>query len=111
MGVWSLVLVTAYCDAGIMYNGEMVRPGVAACAPGHDGLMYVLPYTNVGWLCADRGSMVSEGHIDIWMPDCEKAQLWGRKWIALEIIDEGDSRLGEYESQWPQTRQMGGPCF
>jgi hypothetical protein len=108
---WSLILVTAYCDFGFTYSGEMVRPGIAACPPGHDGLMYVLPYTNVGWECIDRGSMVNDGHIDIWMPDCEKALLWGRKWIALEIRDERDSCLGEYKSQWPQTWQVGGPGF
>jgi len=79
------VLVTAYCDIGIMYNGEITRPGVAACPPGYDGMRFVFPYTDAGWTCTDRGEMVREGHIDIWLQPCSAAWLWGRKWMLLEV--------------------------
>ena len=79
-----LTLMTAYCEVGYTYSGEFVRPGIAAC-PAEDpiGTEYCDVVTGQCWVCKDRGSMVNEGHIDIWMSSCDDAIQFGRQYRWL----------------------------
>lgn len=75
-GVFS---VSAYCDTGIMASGRITEHGAAACGPGVPfGAQFILGSGRIV-TCLDRGGLVTDRHIDVWMDSCDAAILWGRR--------------------------------
>ncbi len=69
-----LFSVSAYTNAcvpannGLTASGTITRPGVAACGPGLPFGTHILLATGRVVICLDRGGLISDGHLDIWIP-------------------------------------------
>ena len=77
------VLITAYCLNGTTRRGRWVRAGIVAADPRvfplsryvelFDGQRYLGKY-----LVDDTGGMIKGEHIDMWVPTCREATIFGR---------------------------------
>lgn len=79
------MLITAYCDAGRMADGNWVHPGAAA--GGWDlpfGSLVQISGMGV-FMVEDRGGAVHPGHIDVWMGSCDDAMYFGREWRTVQV--------------------------
>ena len=84
--------VSAYWDGsgahpyqGLTKSGEYTRPGVIACGEVYEfGTRFLVKGT---WYeCKDRGSAVTDTHLDIWFPSEEEALEWGRQHLDVIIL-------------------------
>jgi 3D (Asp-Asp-Asp) domain-containing protein len=78
------VLVTAYCLNGTTRRGRYVRPGIVAADPHLFPLSrYIELYAGTKYLgrflVDDTGSRIRGAHIDMWVPTCREAILFGRQ--------------------------------
>ena len=78
------VLVTAYCLSGTTRRGRYVRPGIVAADRRLFPLSrYIELYAGekyIGrFLIDDTGSMIRGAHIDVWVPTCREAKIFGRQ--------------------------------
>ncbi|HEY8745784.1 MAG TPA: 3D domain-containing protein [Chloroflexota bacterium] len=82
---WQGMIVTAYCDAGQMADGNWVHPG--AVAGGWDlpfGSLVEISGMGV-FMVEDRGSAVHPGHLDVWMGSCGSANYFGRESRSVRV--------------------------
>lgn len=85
--------VSAYVDSegippwGITASGVETKPGICACGPGYSfGARFYS--TETGWIeCQDRGGLVSNRHLDIWMKSEERMVEWGRKMLLMVVLE------------------------
>ncbi len=77
--------VSAYSGEGKTASGRPTGPGICACGPRYPfGTRFEVP--GVGTcVCYDRGSAVSNKHLDIWMPTWEQAKAFGRKSLTVTV--------------------------
>ena len=78
------VLVTAYCLSGTTRRGRYVRPGIVAADRKLFPLSrYIELYAGEKYLgrflIDDTGSMIRGAHIDVWVPSCREAKIFGRQ--------------------------------
>jgi 3D (Asp-Asp-Asp) domain-containing protein len=78
------VLVTAYCLSGTTRRGRYVRPGIVAADRKLFPLSrYIELYSGEKYLgrflIDDTGSMIRGAHIDVWVPTCREAKIFGRQ--------------------------------
>jgi 3D (Asp-Asp-Asp) domain-containing protein len=78
------VLVTAYCLSGTTRRGRYVRPGIVAADPHLFPLSrYIELYAGTKYLgrflVDDTGSRIRGAHIDMWVPTCREAVIFGRQ--------------------------------
>lgn len=78
------VLVTAYCLSGTTRRGRYVRPGIVAADPHLFPLSrYIELYAGKKYLgrflVDDTGSRIRGAHIDMWVPTCREAIIFGRQ--------------------------------
>jgi len=78
------VLVTAYCLSGTTRRGRYVRPGIVAADRKLFPLSrYIEMYAGEKYLgrflIDDTGSMIRGAHIDVWVPTCREAKIFGRQ--------------------------------
>ena len=78
------VLVTAYCLSGTTRRGRYVRAGIVAADPHLFPLSrYIELYAGKKYLgrflVDDTGSRIRGAHIDMWVPTCREAILFGRQ--------------------------------
>jgi len=78
------VLVTAYCLSGTTRRGRYVRPGIVAADRRLFPLSrYIELYAGERYLgrflIDDTGGMIRGAHIDIWVPTCREAKVFGRQ--------------------------------
>jgi 3D (Asp-Asp-Asp) domain-containing protein len=78
------VLVTAYCLSGTTRRGRYVRPGIVAADRKLFPLSrYIELYAGEKYLgrflIDDTGSMIRGAHIDVWVPTCREAIVFGRQ--------------------------------
>jgi 3D (Asp-Asp-Asp) domain-containing protein len=78
------VLVTAYCLTGTTRRGRYVRPGIVAADRKLFPLSrYIELYAGEKYLgrflIDDTGSMIRGAHIDVWVPTCREAKIFGRQ--------------------------------
>jgi 3D (Asp-Asp-Asp) domain-containing protein len=90
------VVVTAYCQGTRTATGVRVAPGIAAADPRvfplgssvrvsglhgrYDGVYQVL----------DTGSRVRGRHLDLYLPNCKEARLFGRRSALASILRRGN---------------------
>lgn len=77
------VEITAYCLSGTTRRGRWVRPGIVAADPRVFPLSrYVELFEGDNYLgrflVDDTGLLIKGQHIDIWVPTCREARLFGR---------------------------------
>ena len=72
---------------GITYSGAQTRPGVAACGPSLYGKTLYSPMLPGKLVtCLDRGSAITDAHVDLFMEREEDALEWGRKSITVLVL-------------------------
>lgn len=87
--------VSAYYDGtravddplrGVTASGARTIPGTLACGPGYTfGTRFYVP--GVGWyMCKDRGRLITDNHIDLWMPTRAEAMKWGRQTLMVIVV-------------------------
>ncbi|HWE41337.1 MAG TPA: 3D domain-containing protein [Gemmatimonadaceae bacterium] len=77
------VEITAYCLSGTTRRGRWVRPGIIAADPRVFPLSrYVELFEGDNYLgrflVDDTGLLIKGQHIDMWVPSCREARLFGR---------------------------------
>ena len=78
------VLITAYCLSGTTRRGRYVRPGIVAADRKLFPLSrYIELYAGEKYLgrflIDDTGSKIRGAHIDVWVPTCREAKIFGRQ--------------------------------
>lgn len=93
LGTVALTLsVSAYTDGcgdgrGLTYSGTRTRPGVAACGPALYGRTLWSPMLPGKYItCLDRGSAITDGHVDVWMESEAEALEWGRRELVVLVL-------------------------
>lgn len=77
--------VSAYSDTGITASGAWTRSGYAACGPSFPfGTAMVVK--GRAYLCADRGGLVTDRHLDLFTYDEEAALSFGRQELPVVVI-------------------------
>lgn len=72
------------CD-GIMANGHHVFQGAAACPPDWAfGVVFYIPSLRRWGMCADRGSAIGPGRLDLWMRSRGEALKFGKQ--KLQVV-------------------------
>ena len=85
------VVLTAYCLSGTTRRGRYVRSGIVAADPRYFPLSrYIEVYVGDQYfgrfLVDDTGSRIRGPRLDVWMPTCREARLFGRvKGIAVLV--------------------------
>jgi 3D (Asp-Asp-Asp) domain-containing protein len=97
------VLMTSYCLRGTTRRGRFVRPGIIAADPRFFPLSrYVELYIGKEYygrfLIDDTGRKIKGNHIDVWLPSCRDAIIFGVKRGTAVLLP----RL-------PEIRQAGAP--
>ena len=91
--------ITAYDDSsgiGITASGTQTREGICACGPTYPfGTIFYVE--GVGrFVCQDRGGLVTDDNIDIWLPSYQEAMEFGIRqaevtaWIPIGVMTEKD---------------------
>jgi 3D (Asp-Asp-Asp) domain-containing protein len=84
------VSVSAYTNAdgaghGITASGARTRPGIVACGPSWPfGTVFLV--AGRAMVCMDRGSAITDGHIDVWMAAEDAAWTWGRRTLTVGVL-------------------------
>lgn len=87
------VTATAYCDGGTTRSGTKARTGIVAADPRVLPVGTVLrildgPHAGV-YTVMDTGAAVKGRRIDIFIPDCARAERFGEKPMRVRIIRLG----------------------
>lgn len=77
---------------GITASGERVKEGVTAACPRElpFGTQLYIPYFDNVYTCQDRGSAITDGHVDIYMDDVDEALAFGRRELDVIILPSGE---------------------
>ena len=99
------VLITAYCLSGTTRRGRYVRPGIVAADRKLFPLSrYIELYSGERYLgrflIDDTGGMIRGAHIDVWVPTCREAKIFGRQRGTamllprheLEVVQSGSAK-------------------
>ena len=102
------VLVTAYCLSGTTRRGRYVRPGIVAADRKLFPLSrYIELYAGEKYLgrflIDDTGSKIRGAHIDVWVPTCREAKIFGRQHGTamllprpeMQVVQAGASEINE----------------
>jgi 3D (Asp-Asp-Asp) domain-containing protein len=92
------VLVTAYCLNGTTRRGRYVRPGIVAADRRLFPLSrYIELYAGEKYLgrflIDDTGSMIRGAHIDVWVPTCHEAKIFGRKHGTAMLLPRPETQV------------------
>ena len=88
------VSVSSYWDGsgappyqGLTASGVQTGPQTCACGPRYPfGTVFIVD--GVVYVCQDRGSAITDGHLDLWMTSEEAAIKWGRQTLAAIVVTE-----------------------
>mgnify|MGYP001583981858 FL=1 len=78
--------VSAYDDFGLTASGAITSQGTVAA--GRDipfNSVVVVPRWGAG-IVQDRGSDITNGHVDLWMSTYEQTVEWGRKEMLVIVL-------------------------
>jgi 3D (Asp-Asp-Asp) domain-containing protein len=82
---------TAYCLSGRTALGHGVRRGIIAADPrllrlGSKVILNAGGYTGQ-YLVSDTGGGIKGRRIDIWVPSCAEARRFGRRTVAVSLVE------------------------
>jgi 3D (Asp-Asp-Asp) domain-containing protein len=92
------VLVTAYCLSGTTRRGRYVRPGIVAADRKLFPLSrYIELYAGEKYLgrflIDDTGSRIRGAHIDVWVPTCREAIVFGRQHGTAMLLPRSGTQI------------------
>jgi len=75
---------------GVTASGKMVQEWHTIACPRSMkfGTRIYIPYFDKEFTCEDRGNAITEGKLDIYIADLDKALQFGRRQIEVMIIEE-----------------------
>ena len=78
---------------GVTASGEKVKEGYTVACPKSMpfGTKLYIPYFNKVFTCTDRGGLITEGHLDIYMRKLKDAQDFGRQQLEVQVIKLDES--------------------
>jgi 3D (Asp-Asp-Asp) domain-containing protein len=84
--------VSGYCNEsgaspyqGLTASGQYTRQGIVACGPSFPfGTRFLIK--GKWYECQDRGSEITDDHLDIWFPTREEAIEWGRRELLVQFL-------------------------
>jgi|GEM_PF-4636162 len=79
---YTVFMMSAYCTDGITASGIAPRPGVVAAGYQYPfgTPIYLVGYGQV--IVEDRGGAIYGNRLDLWMPSCFQAELWGVRYLV-----------------------------
>jgi 3D (Asp-Asp-Asp) domain-containing protein len=91
-------LATAFAQSGITRCGKVTQRGVVAADVNVLPMGTKILVRNAGpysgtYTVADTGSKVRGKHIDIYMPDVQKARQFGRQFVEVTVLRWGDGKM------------------
>jgi 3D (Asp-Asp-Asp) domain-containing protein len=85
---WRTWRATFYCDRGLTASGKWAGPGIIASGPEFRfGTIVDLP----GWgplSVEDRGGVIYNGRIDIWVDSCSEALVLGVQYLGGWFVSQ-----------------------
>ena len=92
------VEITAYCLSGTTRRGRYVRPGIVAADPRFFPLSrYIELYASGKYLgrflVDDTGKNIRRARIDIWMPTCREAVIFGRQRGTAVLVPRPEAQV------------------
>ena len=92
------VLVTAYCLSGTTRRGRYVRPGIVAADRKLFPLSrYIELYAGEKYLgrflIDDTGSRIRGAHVDLWVPTCREAIIFGRQRGTAMLLPRPETQV------------------
>jgi 3D (Asp-Asp-Asp) domain-containing protein len=98
------VLVTAYCLSGTTRRGRYVRHGIVAADPKLFPLSrYIELYAGTKYLgrylVDDTGGRIRGPHIDVWMPTCREAIVFGRRRGTAALVQRSEVQVVQTGTQ------------
>jgi 3D (Asp-Asp-Asp) domain-containing protein len=92
------VVITAYCLSGTTRRGRYVRSGIIAADPRFFPLSrFVELYAGTRYLgrflVDDTGSRIRGARIDVWMPTCREAVIFGRQRGTAVLVPRPEVQL------------------
>jgi 3D (Asp-Asp-Asp) domain-containing protein len=85
---------TAYCDHGQTQSGVRTRPGIVAADPRVLPIGTVLriedpePFDGI-YVVMDTGRAIKGSRLDIYVPECGRAERFGRQMIRVTVLRLG----------------------
>jgi 3D (Asp-Asp-Asp) domain-containing protein len=75
-------------DYGITASGKRVKENHTIACPKsmHFGTQIYVPTLRKTYICEDRGSMITEGKLDIYIADVDQARKFGRQKLDVQIF-------------------------
>jgi len=87
------VKATAYCQSGKTQSGTRARSGIVAADPAVlpvGTILRIIDGPSSGlYTVMDTGSAIKGRKIDIFIPDCDRAQKFGEKTLRVRILRHG----------------------
>lgn len=88
---------TAYCLAGKTASGTRTRRGIVAADHRVLPLGSVIhidtpaqPYSGI-YTVTDGGAAVKGRRIDLFIPDCQRAKIFGKRRVAVRVVRRGSA--------------------
>lgn len=74
---------------GITASGKKAQEGRTLACPKSlpFGTKVHIPYFNKTFICEDRGGAITEGKLDVYMDDLNKAKEFGRRKLKVKVLD------------------------
>ena len=70
---------------GLTASGVQTGPQTCACGPRYPfGTVFIVD--GVVYVCQDRGSAITDGHLDLWMTSEEAAMQFGRCQMQVVVV-------------------------
>ncbi len=108
-------LATAFAQSGVTRSGKVTQRGVVAADVSVLPMGTKILVRNAGpysgtYTVADTGSKVRGKHIDIYMPDVQKARQFGRKFVEVTVLRWGDGKMSAalrqpFPARFPYLRE------
>jgi len=102
---------------GITASGLQTFDGACACGSGYEFFtLFYVPSLGRAFVCVDRGNLVGDGNLDIWMEDREEALVFGvqtHRVVVIEVEGGGSApRIGSFVVSGPEPGGLArGPRF
>lgn len=92
-GVESTGKSKSHPEYGITASGARVKENhTLACPKSLEfGTKIYIPYFDNTFVCEDRGSKITKGHLDVYMEDLEDALEFGRRDLPILILKDGET--------------------
>lgn len=82
-------------EYNVTASGEKVKENYTIACPKsmEFGTKIYIPYFDNTFTCTDRGGLITEGHLDVYMKKLKDAQDFGRQQLEVKIIKLDENKM------------------